>query len=172
VVDVFRFVSLIGVLVMIGSVATLAIPGTKSLDIPAVSDGKDRQQTYDLSASVDVEGLSNGAKFREPTFAADVEPHTLFSFAATGPSEVLSLTGANNVRVKWTLNGPIDSSISSTESFGELSGLDAETVKFSTDGIPPGEYVLHVNLYYSCKVDFGCSGSDYFKKTIQVGGGS
>jgi len=169
VVDVFRFVSLLGVLVMIGSVATLAVPGTKDLDVPGTSSGEDKQQTYDLRASVDVEGLANGAKFRESTFAYTVEEHSLLKFSFTEPG-LMSVLGANNVRVKYTLNGPIDSSITTTENLGNINERFSETLKFSASDLPPGEYVLHTNLYYSCKYDVGCSGSDYFKKMIQVGG--
>lgn len=149
---------------MIGVVASIDTPGT-------VTPGGDGTPQYDLVAKISVEGTLNGARFDVASFRYNTEPSGWFSNAyADIVVNPVSFLGAKNTEVDITLSGePLDRQYTVTKQplDGRLGASDSDVVAFRAAKLPPGEYTLTYELFWTDDV-FDSDGTATLEQTITV----
>lgn len=132
-------------------VAGVSLPGTvEGIDLPFLDDTAGQAEgKCTLETEITVEGTTLGATLNRDSFRTFVSPTGVFGYSLVGGTGVQAITGADNVEIQFTLNGPIDSSIQTRKDVAdEISALGSEQVSFKATNLPPGEYVLHHNLFW------------------------
>lgn len=154
-------------LFQVGTAATgVEMPGTIELDDPfqGIGSGGDSDATRcTLETKVGVSGKLTGAAINKDAFRIhDIRPSGFLGSAIAG-SGPMSFLGTTDVEMKFTLNGPIDQSITTTKQVGDgsLGSTEEATIGFKATNLPPGQYSLHHNLYHA-------KGSDYLRADIII----
>ncbi len=150
---------ILGLVLLAVSAAAISLPGTIEPSLPGT--GGDDVKHCDLSTTISVGGTTVGANIQEPSFRKSVEPSSPLSALNTLGMSQMSFLGASDIEIKFTLNGPIDRSISTTKQIGNLGPTQEDTVEFSASNLPPGTYALHHNLYWA-------GGNDYYKAEFEI----
>lgn len=151
----------IGKIIVVLLLGTAFTIGVATIDLPGTSDA-DGETTYDLKTTIGVEGTGTDIKINENSYSQRIKESSLFGgLSFTSDIDEFSLTKAENVRMKYTLNGPIESKVK-TDNIGEVGKLGgSKSSTFKATNLPCGSYVLHMNLNWN-------TGSDYYRKNIDI----
>jgi hypothetical protein len=161
------------VLVVLGAVL-LGVGGVASVDTPGTTTpggGNDATPKYDLTAKIGVEGTLNGARFDENSFRYSTKQSGWLSGASADIAvQAASFLGGKNVELDITLAGqPIDRSYTVTKhpNEGRVGASDSALVTFTAAKLPPGEYTLTYELFWTDDV-FDSDGTAKHTETITV----
>lgn len=155
----------------VGAFSSIDLPGTGT---PSLSGEEDEtkcnlyseiQVDSNIQSGVPVVG-GDALELREPSFYYEVSESGLFGLTFMGANQQLSWFTAENARVTYTLNGPIDGQLREVEELDDIGTLtDRETSSFSTRGLPEGDYTLDIDLTWE-----GGSDSQTEELSVDCGG--
>lgn len=142
------------------------MPGTIELDnaFQGITGGNSDEATRcTLETKVAVSGTINSATINQDSFRIHDSRPTGFLGSAVAGSGPMSFLGTTDVEMKFTLNGPINPSYSTTKQVGDgsLGATEEATIGFKATNLPPGQYHLHHNLYHA-------KGNDYLEAVITI----
>lgn len=157
--DVLKILIVLGL--GIGAMALVA-----AADLPGTAGADSGEPRYVLTAEVGVESaeLSNDKiRINEESFRSDVKQQGLLPpLSMTGGGAAMSFLEAENVKMDYTLQGPIDDPVTKTEHLGSVGAVSASKMSsFKASNLPCGQYVLHMDLYWN-------TGEDYMQREIPI----
>lgn len=167
----------ISVFVGLGGLGLAGSSGISLCDIPVVSQfpsdcGTEVAEKYDLDTEITVQATDANAVFNEQSFEYTTTKSTSFDgFSFLGPQSNLAFGGANDVTLDFQLFNSNDELVADGNKYiGELGFLQRESVSFTADNLPTGDYTVRYGLSYTQDLGFW-EGADYDKtleKNIRV----
>lgn len=137
-----------------------------SIDLPGTGEfagADDGEQRCDITSEIAVDsGVTRDLQLNDDSFFVDQSPSGFFSLNVLGPQSDLSFFTAENVKVTYNLNGPIDGTVREVDDVGKVGQVtDSKISTFSANNLPEGSYVLSMDLSYD-------GGSDFHQEDIEV----